>query len=402
MKRIDDYYDIVGDQVIAGLHKKARKLYGKHILHVNSTRQGGGVAEMLNSYIPLWNDLGIDTGWRILPGDPDFFTITKKFHNGLQGEAINLSEIKRELYEQANEMFAVYTHIDHDCVIIHDPQPLPLIEYYKKRQPWIWRCHVDLSHPNRELWDYLKRFMLRYYFIIISNEEYRRNDLPIDQNIIYPAIDPLSPKNKDLPESDIHKYLDKFDIPTDKPLITQISRFDKWKDPMGVIEVFKKVRESVDCRLILCGNMATDDPEGWEIFTQVNEENKDLIDDRQLILLTVDNNILVNVLQRVSDVIVQKSLREGFGLTVTEALWKGTPVVASNIGGIPYQITDGETGYLHDPNDKEAFAARITEILRNKKLKDKLGVKAKEYVRQRFLITRILSDYMDLLGDLFK
>jgi len=400
MRGLEDYREIVGDEVISTIYRKARRLYGKHILHINSAYQGGGVAEMLASLVPLMNDTGIDAGWRILHGNPDFFTITKKFHNALQGESINFTEIKKRLYVQANENFSVYTHIDHDCVIIHDSQPLPLIKFYKKRQPWIWRCHVDLSNPHKELWDFLKKFILRYDMVIISNEKYKREDLPVEQRVIYPAIDPLSSKNKEISNAVISKYLKKFGISTDKPIITQISRFDKWKDPEGVIKVFKLVKERVDCRLVLCGSMATDDPEGWMIYERVKRKAKRLIENGDVILITSENNILVNALQRSSAVIIQKSIREGFGLTVTEALWKGKPVVASNIGGIPLQINDEENGFLVEPHDIKGFADKILQLLQDPDLAEEMGKKGKQTVKKNFLLTRLLLDYLDFLNDL--
>jgi len=400
MRSLDDYKEIVGDKIISTIYKKARILYGKHILHINSTFQGGGVAEILASLVPLINDIGVDSGWRILHGSPDFFTITKKFHNALQGDKINFSEMKKRWYVQANEYFSVYTHIDHDCVIIHDPQPLPLIKFYKKRQPWVWRCHLDLSNPHKELWDFLKRFILKYDMVVISNEKYKRKDLPVEQRVISPSIDPLSPKNMEISERDIAKYLRKYNILTDKPLLTQISRFDKWKDPEGVIEVFKIVKEKVDCRLVLCGSMATDDPEGEKIYERVKRRANRLIDNNDIILITSENDILVNLLQRSSAVIIQKSIREGFGLTVTEALWKRKPVVASNIGGIPLQIIDGENGFLVEPSDTNGFADRIIQILQHKDLAEAMGEKGKETVKKKFLITRVLLDYLDLLKDI--
>jgi len=399
MRTLEDYRDIVGKEVIADIHRRARRLYGVHILHINSTCIGGGVAEILNSFIPLMNDIGVDAGWRLFHGNPDFFTITKKFHNALQGEPINFTEMKKKLYIQANETFSSYTHIDHDCVFIHDPQPLPLVKFYKKKQPWVWRCHVDLSHPNRELWRFLEGFILRYDAMIISDEKYRK-DIPIEQRVIYPTIDPLSPKNKELAPKVIAKYLKKFNIPNDKPIILQVSRFDKWKDPKGVIEVFELVKEEVDCRLVLCGNMATDDPEGALIYDEVKEKAKKWMEKGDIILITYDNNILVNALQRRSAVVVQKSIREGFGLAVTEALWKEKPVVASNVGGIPLQIKDGESGFLVEPRDTEGFAERILKILKDPELAKGLGKKGKETVRKNFLITRALIDYLDLLCDL--
>jgi trehalose synthase len=402
MRSLDDYSEIVGDAVLSSIYRKARRLSGKHILHINATYQGGGVAEILGSMVVLMNDLGIDVGWRILHGTPDFFAITKKFHNALQGGPINLTEIKKSIYIRANEDFSVFTHIDHDCVIIHDPQPLPLIKYYAKKQPWIWRCHVDLSTSNSELWDFLKKFILRYDTMIISSEKYRRSDLPVEQRIIHPAIDPLSPKNMDINEGIVSKYLKKFEIPRDKPLITQISRFDRWKDPEGVIEVFKLVRKKVDCRLVLCGSMAADDPEGWIMYEKVEKRAKELIENKDVILITSENSILVNALQRASAVIIQKSTREGFGLTVTEALWKGTPVVTSDVGGIPLQVADGENGFLLKAGDRQGFAEKIILLLKDRQMAEEMGKKGKELVRKNFLITRIISDWMDLLNDMLK
>lgn len=400
MLRLDDYRPIVGDKVLSEIFKLANELAGLRVLHINSTYYGGGVAEILQTVVQLMNDVGIETDWRILRGTSDFFEITKKFHNGLQGEAINFTEIKKTLFEHANEDFARYCKIDHDVVIVHDPQPLPLIRYYRKRVPWIWRCHVDLSHPDPELWEYLKGFIMRYDAAVVSSELYKKEDLPIDQTVIAPAIDPLSPKNMELDESLFHERLAKFGIPCDKPLVTQISRFDKWKDPLGVIEVFKLVRSKVDCRLVLCGSMASDDPEGIEIFEQVKKSAKNETDNGDIILITKEDNVFVNALQRISAVIVQKSTREGFGLTVTEGLWKSRPVVASNIGGIPLQIRNNETGYLVDPADFNQCADKIVSILTSPEEANEMGKRAKEDVRTRFLITRYLLDDLRLIHSL--
>jgi trehalose synthase len=403
MHCLEDYREIVGLRVIGEIHKKASRLYEKHVLHINSTYQGGGVAEILNSFIPLMNDIGIDTGWRILPGKPDFFTVTKKFHNALQSESIHLTDMKKQLYKEASEDFSTYTHIDHDCVIIHDPQPLPLIKFYKKRQPWVWRCHVDLSEPDAQLWEFLSTFILRYDLVIFSSNEYKKAGLPVEQRIIHPAIDPLTSKNIEISDAVASKYLKDHGVRIDKPIITQISRYDKWKDPEGVIKVFNLVKEKVDCRLVMCGNLATDDPEGPEVCTRIQSgESQELIEKGDMICLTdpvCSNYYFINALQRISSVVIQKSIREGFCLAVTEALWKGTPVVASNIGGIPLQIEDGENGFLVDPDDYQGFADRIIEILQNPDLTIKIGTKGKEVVRNKFLITRLLSDYLDLLKD---
>jgi len=397
MNSIDDYRQHVGDKVLYSIFKKARKLYGKTVAHINSTYIGGGVAEILTSLIPLMNEIGIDTGWRLLHGNPDFFNITKKFHNALQGDQINFSEMKKRLYLQANENVSKFTHLEHDFIIVHDPQPLPLIKFYRKKQPWIWRCHIDCSHADPNLIDFFRNFVIKYDMLIFSHEDYLKKDIPVEHRIFAPAIDPLTSKNMDINDAIMTKTIRKFKIPTDKPLITQISRFDKWKDPIGVVEAFKIVRKKIDCRLVLCGNMATDDPEGFSILEQVRKKANHLIENNDVIIITDESMILVNVLQRISDIIIQKSLREGFGLTVTEALWKARPVVASNVGGIPLQVIDGKTGFLVGPNDIQGCADRTVELLKNPNLAEKMGLAGREHVRKNFLMTRLLSDYLDLL-----
>jgi trehalose synthase len=402
MITLENYRDTVGDKVITQIYRMARKLYDKHIIHLNSTYQGGGVAEILGSLVPLMNDTGIDAGWRILHGNPDFFGITKKFHNALQGEPINFTEMKKDLYELTNEEFSIYTHIHHDCVIVHDPQPLPMIQFYKKRQPWIWRCHIDLSDPHKELWEFVKRFILRYDMVIFSSEKYIKEDLPVIQRIIPPAIDPLSLKNRELNKGTIAKYIEKAGIPNDKPVIAQISRMDPWKDPEGLLDVFSHVKEEVDCRLIYCYNLAADDPEGVEIYERVYQKAKKFLKNGDVLFVLGDNDILVNALQRHSTVIVQKSIKEGFCLAVTEALWKGKPVVGTNVGGIPIQIKDEENGFLVEPDDTKGMASRIVEILKKPSMGKKLGENARETVREHFLITRLLMDYLELINSVME
>ena len=399
-RTLEDYRDIVGDDAISEIHRKAAKLYGRHIMNINSTYQGGGVSEMLAPLVHLLNDVGVLCGWRILHGNPEFFAITKKFHNALQGDAVNLTPVKQRLYAEANERVSRFTHIGHDCVIVHDPQPLPLIAFYTKRQPWVWRCHVDLSHPNQELWTFLKRYVLRYDSVVVSHERYRQSDLPVEQRVIHPAIDPLSAKNADITEAALVKALRKFKVPTDKPFIVQISRFDKWKDPLGVVEAFRLVREKVDCRLVLCGSMAADDPEGSQVYERIRRRAQEWSRDREVILVTAENSVLVNALQRKAAVVVQKSLREGFGLTVTEALWKARPVVASRVGGIKLQIEDGVSGFLVEPDDIPGCADRIVRLLLDPKLGDEFGRQGQKKVRDSFLITRLLRDYLDMLQEL--
>ncbi|UCC96785.1 MAG: glycosyltransferase [Phycisphaerales bacterium] len=398
MLSLENFRKIVPDKTLAEIYARARGLYGKHIVHVNSTYMGGGVAEILYSLVMLMNDVGIDTGWRILHGTPAFFEITKSFHNALQGAKIELLESTKELYLQVNGNYGRFAHLDHDCVIVHDPQPLALIRSYRKRQPWIWRCHIDLTEPDNHLWDFLKGFLLKYDQIVVSSEKYFKEDLPVDQRLIHPAINPLNLKNTDLPEQTVLEYIREAGIPTDKPIITQVSRLDPWKDPEGVIDVFKQVKEQVDCRLVFCYNLAGDDPEGVQMYTKTYRKAKEHVDKGDILFVMGNNDALVNSIQRFSKVVLQKSLKEGFCLSVTEALWKGTPVVASNVGGIPVQIEDGENGFLVEPNDVEGFAEKIVHLLKEPSLAQDMGKKAREIVREKFLITRLLSDYLYMLN----
>ena len=398
-KSLDAYRQVVGDDVIGEIYARARGLMGKRVVHVNSTSQGGGVAEILSSLVPLMNDVGVETDWRVLHGNPDFFTITKKFHNALQGGSLNLTDIKKQLYIQANEAFSTYCHIDADCMIVHDPQPLPLIKFYKKKVPWVWRCHVDLSVPDEALWDFLKAFIMRYDIAIISSEMYRKEGLPVEQRIIHPAIDPLSLKNMELSKKDVLKYVQKAGIPTDKPLITQVSRMDIWKDPEGLLEIFKLVKEKVDCRLLYCYDMASDDPEGNTVLQRTYRKAKKLVENGDVLFVVGNSQIVVNAIQRISTVLVQNSIKEGFCLCVTEGLWKGKPVVATKVGGIPHQLVEAENGFLVDPLDREAFADRVVQVLQNPDMAEQMGRKGKETVRKNFLTTRLLLDYLDLLND---
>lgn len=399
MKSLDDYLPLVGEKIIGNIYKKAHRLANKHIVHINSTGHGGGVAEILNTLVLLMNDVGVDTGWRILLGPMDFFSVTKKFHNALQGDSINLSVNKKNLYLDTNDRFSKFTHLDHDCVIVHDPQPLPLIKFNKKIQPWIWRCHIDITNPDKEIWSYVKPFILRYDLMIISSSRFKKDDLFIDQRVIHPSIDPLSSKNMEISDDIISKIFKKFNIPTDKPLITQVSRFDPWKDPEGVLSVFEIVKEKVDCRLVYCYNMAPDDPEGIVMYSKIEKRARKYLERGDVLFVLGDNQILVNALQRKSAVILQKSTREGFGLSVTEAQWKGTPVVASKIGGIPEQIVNNKTGFLVDPHDIAGCADKVITLLKDKKLAKEMGKRGKDFVRDNFLITRHLLDYLTLLFD---
>jgi trehalose synthase len=400
MKCLDDYREIVGDETIAEIYKRARRLQGRRVVHINSTNEGGGVAEILNPLVLLMNDVGIEADWRVLHGTIDFFTLTKEFHNGLQSSSVNIGKAKERLYVQTNEAFSTYCKIDADCVIVHDPQPLPLIKFYKKKEPWIWRCHVDLSNPHGSLWELLKKFILRYDMTIVSNELYIKKDLPVEQRVIYPAIDPLSPKNKHILRNEILKQVQGAGIPIDKPIITQVSRMDHWKNPEGLLDVFERVREKVDCRLVYCYSSSVDDPEGSEVFSRTYRKAEKLVESGDVIFVKGDSQPLVNAIQRFSTVVLQKSIKEGFCLCVTEALWKETPVVGTNVGGIPVQLREAKNGFLVEPYDIKGFANKVVQLLQNPDLAKQMGKKGRETVRGNFLITRLLLDYLDLLNDL--
>lgn len=397
--KLSQYKRIVGTKVINEIYEKAKKLSNKHIVCISSTHQGGGVAEMLNSIVFLFNEVGISFGWRIIHGSPDFFEVTKRIHNALQGGNMKFSEQKKKIYYETNRRFSEFSHLNHDLVVVHDPQPLPLTDFYSrknKKQPWIWRCHIDLSNPNRNVWNYLKEFIKKYDHFVVSTEEYKKN-IPVPQTIIHPAIDPLSPKNKLLFQKTIDKYLKQSGINLRKPIIAQISRYDKWKDPEGVIKIFEKVKKQINCQLVLLGNTAPDDPEGVRIYGKILKKYGNR-EDVTILVNVNDNDLVVNSLQRKAAVIVQKSIKEGFGLTVSEALYKGTPVVASNVGGIPIQVIHGENGFLHEPNDIEGFSQSIVKILKSSHLRKEMGENGREFIKKNFLITRLMLDWLNLFN----
>ncbi len=389
--QLEDYEQFIGPSTVERIRNKAKPLQDVHVVNFNSTYYGGGVAEMLSSLTLLMNSLGIPTEWRVIQGTPDFFNITKKMHNALQGGKINLSQMKMDIYEEVIYENTIRNYLDHHIVIVHDPQPLPLIRHFKKRSPWIWRCHIDLTDVHKGLWNYLTQFVCKYDAIVMSCKEYAQS-VDIPQLFFMPAINPFNIKNRPLTEEEMDKRLAHYNIPTDLPLVVQVSRFDPWKDPKGVIEAFKLARKEVDCTLVLLGNFATDDPEGAEIYESLLESR----DDRIMVLAHGDDTALVNTLQSRADVVVQKSIREGFGLTVTEAMWKGTPVIGGNVGGIRYQIRDGYNGFL--VSNIEETAQRIVQLVKDEKLRERLGSNARETVIQQFLMTRYLEQYLDLFS----
>jgi trehalose synthase len=390
LMHVEDYKPFVGEETIKRIREKAKKLQNFHIVNVNSTYYGGGVSQLLSSLTLLMNSLGIKTGWRVIHGPPDFFSVTKKIHNALQGGKINLTTRKRHLYETVVYENAIRNHLDHDLVIVHDPQPLPMINCYRKKSPWVWRCHLDLSNPHQQVWDYLVPYVEKYDAVILSSRNYAQK-LETPQLFFLPAIDPFTITNHELPQHEMDERLKHYHIPVDLPIVTQISRFDRWKDPEGVIKAFKLAREEVDCTLVLLGNIATDDPEGEEVYRSLSHSREE-----RIIILTVQDGALVNALQRKAAVVVQKSIQEGFGLTVTEAMWKGAAVIGGNTGGIRDQIEDGVNGFL--VSSIEEAAKRIVQLVRDKDLRVQLGQRAKETVRNRFLLTRLLEQYLDLFN----
>jgi trehalose synthase len=389
--KVEDYEQHVGVTAVERVLKKAQKCRHLHVANVNSTFYGGGVAELLSSMTLLMNSAGIKAGWRVIQGAPDFFSITKKMHNALQGAEINLSKRKKEIYEAVAYENSLRNHMDHHSfVIIHDPQPLPMITHYRRNGPWVWRCHVDLTKPHLKLWNYLTRFIEQYDAVVFSLKEYRQ-ELKTPQLFHFPGIDPFNLKNCEMSEANINERLGNYKIPTDLPLVVQVARFDRWKDPQGVIRAVKLARKEVDCTLVLLGNVATDDPEGPKVYESLLDEQ-----DERILILSHQDSALVNALQRRAAVVLQKSLREGFGLTVTEAMWKGAAVIGGQVGGIRHQIENGVNGFLVS-SVKEA-AERLVQLLKDPKLRRRLGQKARQTVKKRFLLFNHLEHHLDLFG----
>lgn len=388
---IDQYSGIAQKGDLLLLQKLGERLSGKSFLHINSTREGGGVAEILQRMIPMLKDLGIDARWEVIEGDEKFFKITKKIHNALQGSAERITEEMWQYHFEVNKKNAEKLNLDADAVLIHDPQPVPLVKF-KKNGIWIWRCHIDVSNPLKEVCDYLSRYCERYDAAIFSVAKFARA-MPISEFIIAPSIDPLSEKNRELTEDEMNEVTERLQIPTDRPIILQVSRFDRFKDPVGVIKAYRIVKKYNDCILILAGSPATDDPQGEVVLKEVKEYAAD-DPDIQILLLPPSSDRDINVLQCIATVILQKSLKEGFGLTVSEAMWKGKPVIGGATGGIPLQIIHGFTGFL--VHSVEGAAFRIRQLLNNPEMAKRMGENGRGYVRTNFLITRQIRDYLSV------
>jgi trehalose synthase len=395
---LDRYAEHAGHDAIEQLHQLSRPLTGLKVVHVNSTRQGGGVAEILVKLVPLMQELGIETSWQVIEGNEDFFNCTKSFHNALQGKSLRIPEALLRVYEEINAANADKLRPvleGADFVFVHDPQPAPLLGYCTQRQgKWIWRCHIDLSHPYRPVWKYLRQFLAGYDASIFSLEAFAPQ-MPHPVFIIPPSIDPLSEKNQPLKARDVRRVLEEFGIDPNRPIILQVSRFDRFKDPVGVIQAYQLATEFVpSLQLVLVGGTAADDPEGEMVLSEVREAAQG---DPDIHVLSSSHygDRVINALQTAADIVLQKSLREGFGLTVTEAMWKGKPVIGGNTGGIRLQLLNHRTGFLVDT--PEGAAMRIRYLLFDRPRIGQIGQNARELVRQSFLNTRHLREYLTLM-----
>jgi trehalose synthase len=398
---LDSYRGIVPEHILEELHERARALRGARILSINATAYGGGVSELLRSSVPLMHSLGLSADWKVITASQDFFRATKALHNGLQGASTTLSQGERDAYLQCARENAPILDGGHDFIVVHDPQPAALLALHGKGDArWVWRCHIDTSEPNRDTWEFLKPYVAGYDAAVFTMAQFVPPDLPVERvETIAPAIDPLSPKNLDLDSATARQILDWIGVELPGRLVTQVSRFDAWKDPLGVIAAYRLVREEIpDLQLALVGSMALDDPEGWEVYRQVSQHAED---DPQIHLftnLTGVGNVEVNAFQRLSEVVVQKSIREGFGLVVSESLWKGTPVIAGRAGGIPMQMPDGVGGLLVD--SVQECAEALLALLGDRERAHELGQSGRAHVREHFLLPRLLMEELRLLSTL--
>jgi trehalose synthase len=398
---LDAYDGVVPEGILRELRKQARRLEGARVLHVNATPYGGGVSELLRSSVPLLRDLGLEVDWKVITGGEGFFEATKALHNGLQGARRPPTSSERAAWIRCARENAASVDDSYDFVIVHDPQPAALASVHEQGSArWVWRCHIDTSEPNPDTWAFLRPYLARYDAAVFTMPEFVPPDLPVGRvRTIAPAIDPLSPKNFSLDEQTATQILDWIGVTVPGPLVTQVSRFDAWKDPLGVIAAYRLAREEVpELQLALVGSMALDDPEGWEVYGQVHEHAGEDPLIHLYTNLTGVSNVEVNAFQRLSDVVVQKSIREGFGLVVSESMWKGTPVVAGRAGGIPLQMPAGTGGVLVD--SVEECAKAMVELLADRERGRALGASGREHVREHFLLPRLLLDELRLLASL--
>jgi trehalose synthase len=393
---LEPYRPVAPKGAVDFLLRLAERVQGRRCVHVNSTREGGGVAEILNRLVPMMGELGVKVEWEVITGDPDFFATTKSLHNALQGADQVLSEAMLQHYLDVNQVNAERIRPEADLVLVHDPQPAALIRARRPEDKWVWRCHIDLSEPQRRAWAFMSRFIADYDAALFSLPDFGQ-ELPIPQFLSYPSIDPLSDKNRLLSRKEVCRIVESLGIPTDKPILLQVSRFDRFKDPIGVINAYRMVKRYHDIRLVLAGGGAADDPEANRVLEDVRAAaGRD--PDIYLLPLPPNAHLQINALQRAATIVIQKSTREGFGLTVTEAMWKGKPVIGGASGGIVVQIVYGITGYT--VTSVEGCAYRIRYLLNNPDLMRRMGEAGREHVRQNFLITRDLRDHLTLLAHL--
>jgi len=401
-KSLADYAPIVGDEAIEHIRALAEPLKGARVVHVSATAFGGGVSEMLYTLVPLMRDVGLDARWQIITGSDEFFNVTKSFHNGLQGMGLPLTEAMKDIWRQYNEYNAAAFEGEYDFVIVHDPQPAGMRVYRQGKggRHWIWRCHIDTSAPNPAFWEFIVPYLQVYDAGIFTMQQYVGQGLTFPHlAIVTPTIDPLSPKNAAQSSEESRQIVRSYGLDLSRPLLTQVSRYDPWKDPLGVIDAYRLVKQEVPgVQLALLGSMASDDPEGWTYYDRTVRHAGEDFDIYILHNFHGVGNREVNAFQAISDVVIQKSTREGFGLVVTEALWKGTPVVGGNVGGIPLQVLDGETGFLVD--SVETCAEKTLYLLQHPDEARRMGERGREHVRKNFLSTRHLRDYLQLFTDL--
>ncbi len=400
-RRLEDYRKIVSDAVLNSIMSIADKLKGLSVIHVNSTSFGGGVAEILHSMVPLMASVGLDVEWNVIEAPIEFFNITKLLHHGIQGMKVDFDEGIKSFYLKINEENVAKINLDKDFIVIHDPQPLPIKYFAKNYGLWIWRCHIDASSSYKPVWNFISKFVKLYDSYIFHMEEYVQPDLDRGKAFIMPpSIDPLTEKNREMSDSEIMDILDKFDIDPEKPILIQVARFDPWKDPIGAIKVYRKVKErEPGLQLLLVASMAHDDPEGWVYYEKAVRYAGEDYNIHFLTNVVGVGDREVNAFQRAADVALQMSIREGFGLAVTEALWKETPVVARGVGGIKLQVINGINGFIIKTVDEAA--ERVLYLLKNRALREKMGRRGRDHVKRNFLITRHLFDYLKLFYKLY-
>ncbi|MDD3013007.1 MAG: glycosyltransferase [Candidatus Gastranaerophilales bacterium] len=402
-KHIDDYIPIVGEKRINKLKKLAKPLKNKRLLNLNATAYGGGVAELLKTQVALMQNLGLDVDWYVMNAKPEFYEVTKTFHNNMQGHPGTLSEEQKKIYLEGVKQNAKGMVENYDFIIIHDPQPLAMLDYTTAPTgKWIWRCHIDTSEPNQDTWNFLYPYMKKYDAVIFTLDEFVKDGVQLNNlTFIPPSIDPLSPKNSEMAEEEVNKLMYSYNVDPDRPIIVQVSRFDPWKDPLGVIDVYRNIKKDIKgIQLILVGSMAHDDPEGWIVYDRVMRKAGEDFDIHVYTNFHNVGDVGVKAFQCAADVILQKSLKEGFGLTVAEGLWKSKPVIGGKAGGIKIQIKDGENGFL--VTSIQEATEKTLYLLQNPEIAQNMGKTGKELVRERFLSIREIEDHLILFNKLQK